>query len=85
MKLDMSEPTIHRPIPLQTRVILPEYLGNLTGKVAGIYLMGPIFHYIVILDKPLNNEFGENNAISISGTELRSEVTGLKWLLDFSN
>lgn len=78
-------PTMHKPIPLQTRVILPDYHNNMTGTVCGIATMGIFFTYIVLLDKPINNEYGENSAVVANGLELKSEVTGLKWLIDSYN
>ena len=80
------EPALHKSIPLQTRVIVPEnYLGSdrdsYAGRVVGISALHIIFTYIVLLDVPVETEYGLTSAICVSGTELMNEQGKYEWRL----
>lgn len=70
-------PTMHKPIPMGTRVRLvkdsgfPNNLGM--GEVVGIASMHVIFNYIVLFDEPFQTEYGTHRAISVMGTLLEKE------------
>lgn len=80
---DVTQPTLHKPVPMRTRVRLPKhYLGpHVTGTVAGIAFMHVIFSYIVILDEEYNSDHGPILAITIGGSELESEDGTDNWRL----
>lgn len=76
-------PTLHKPVPMGSRVIIPEQFlkkDNVMGVVAGIAFVHVIFGYIVILDEPVETEYGTQKAIVVSGSELRG-VNGEDWRL----
>lgn len=80
------EPTLHKSIPLQTRVIVPEsYLGpdreSYAGRVVGISFLHVIFMYIVLLDVPVETEYGLTSAICVNGAELMNEQGEYAWRL----
>lgn len=82
----MNQPTLHKPVPIGTRVRIPENYSKeksqpLLGVVAGISSMHVIFTYIVILDKSLNSEFGELKAVVVVGPDLISEDGLTNWKL----
>lgn len=78
-------PTLHKPVPLDSRVKIPSYFHkdkpSRFGKVVGIASMHVIFTYIVLLDKPLETQFGTVEAVVVNGSELES-VTGENWKLN---
>lgn len=78
------EPSLHKPVPMGSRVKIPEYYipNSKTGTVVGISLMYVIFTYIVLLDEPIDSEFGKISAIAVHGTELVSEDGLTHWRLD---
>jgi hypothetical protein len=79
----IQQPTLHRPVPMGARVVVPEYyLGkpNITGTVAGIASLHIIFAYIVILDEEIDTEYGTQKAIVVNGPELVG-VNGENWKL----
>ncbi len=76
-------PTMHKPIPMNTRVVVPKHYinkENAKGTVIGIATKYVIFQYIVLLDSPIETEYGECRAIVVIGSELRGE-NGEDWLL----
>ena len=49
----MNNPTFHLPVPMNTRVIVPDYYfknKNIAGTVVGVSSIGFIFTYIVLLE-----------------------------------
>lgn len=66
-------PTLHKPIPMDSRVRIQEsFLGEETyGTVIGVSSMHVIFTYIVLLDSPRTADFGTYRAVAVHGTELR--------------
>lgn len=79
----MLQPSLHKPIPMNSRVVVPaHYLGKgVSGRVVGISSMHVIFIYIVLLDVPIDSEYGRMEAISVSGSELNGE-DGKHWRLE---
>lgn len=81
----MNQPTLHKPVPIGSRVKIPDYFDKdktpRFGRVAGISSVHVIFSYIVILDKPLQTEFGLVDAIIVNGPELKSEDGMSDWKL----
>lgn len=77
------EPTLHKPVPMGVRVVIPEYFvgKKMKGEVAGISSMHVIFHYIVLLDEPIESEFGLQKAITVGGPQLEAE-DGSNWRLE---
>jgi len=80
--MDGLYPTLHEPIPMGTRVIVPAaYCGApKVGTVVGIASCHVIFHYIVLLDEPHETCLGLVRAVSVSGCDLRGEL-GEDWRL----
>jgi hypothetical protein len=79
-------PTLHKPVPLQTRVQIPEsYLGptatSFTGRVVGIASMHVIFTYIVLLDQTLQTDEGPTDAVVVPGSDLMNEGGTYAWRL----
>lgn len=77
-------PTLHKPIPMGTRVVVPAgwcSTGPVTGTVEGIAFMHVIFGYIVVLDEPIQTEFGAQRAVAVTGPQLTG-VNGEHWRLD---
>ena len=66
------EPTLHKPIPMNTRVRLDTsiYPGNILGTVIGISFQHVIFGYIVLLDEPITYMDDTFGAISVPGPQL---------------
>lgn len=83
MKLN-PDPTLHKPVPFGTNVVLPEYFSTsgerLTGVVAGIAFLHVLATYIIILDHPIQTEYGETKAVVVNGPELESP-DGTNWRL----
>lgn len=79
----MYEPTLHKPVPLESRVRLPfHYFGKeVKGTVVGISSMHVIFVYIVLLDEAQDSEFGKVRAVAVPGAELESEDGSTNWRL----
>lgn len=87
------KPTLHLPIPLETRVrVIRNFFGpsTVTGKredkfvgtVVGIATIHVIFTYIVLLDTPSEDpDFGLCRAIVVQGTGLESEDGTRNWRL----
>ena len=80
----MSLPTMHKPVPINSRVKIPNYYSkdknkNFFGTVVGISSMHVIFTYIVLLDEFLESEFGDLKAVVVHGTELESEDGLTNW------
>lgn len=80
------EPALHKPIPLQTRVSIPKnYIGpdreSYAGRVVGISSLHIIFTYIVLLDVPVETEYGLTSAVCVSGAELMNEQGEYEWRL----
>lgn len=74
------QPTFHKPVPMGSRVILPEaWAGkSATGTVVGIASATVLFGYIGLLDSPIVSEYGEQKAVVCSGCELKS-LEGENW------
>ena len=80
----MITPTMHRLIPMNTRVVVPaSYVaaGNARGTVVGIAHVHVFFSYIVLLDVPIDIGHGLTSAICVSGCELRG-IDGESWLVN---
>ena len=87
----MPEPAFHRPIPMESRVILPKYYSKerLLGTVVGVAYADVLFMYIVLLDKPIKFPAqttgpvftGPVRAVTVSGCELLAE-DGTNWRID---
>ena len=82
-------PTLHKPVPLQTKVRTIKGSGfpQVTGRVVGISAMHVIFTYIVLLDEPLfplgpELSDGRHDAIAVPGTALESEDGSYNWRLN---
>lgn len=79
-------PTLHKPVPMGSRVYIPEYFSinkekKLTGTVAGVASVHVIYTYIVLLDESIQSEeFGELKAVVVNGPELEG-VDGSNWRL----
>lgn len=76
------KPTLHKPVPMNTNVRIPEgWFGHsVTGRVVGVSTMHVIFHYIVLLDKPYDdNDFGVIQAVTVSGPDLESADGLTNW------
>lgn len=72
----MYMPTLHKPVPLGTRVRVSADFGSyssLTGVVVGISSIHVIFQYIVLLDTIVESEYGQMRAAAIPGTHLETE------------
>lgn len=85
MHTPIYTPTLHHPVPLGTRVRIQPGTPNektFPGTVAGIASMQVIFIYIVILDTPIENEYGSNKAVAVPGTCLVSEDGTTHWRLE---
>jgi len=77
------QPTLHKPIRMNSRVIVPEmYLGenrkSYSGTVVGISMQHVIFTYIVLLDEPSTYDGEEIKAIVVPGPDLRG-ADGTDW------
>lgn len=74
-------PTLHQPIPMETRVRVPKhYLGHEAVRtVVGISFMHVIFSYIVLLDEPISSGYGIQRATCVGGAELTSEDGLTNW------
>jgi hypothetical protein len=78
----MNNPTFHLPVPMNTRVIVPDYYfknKNIAGTVVGVSSIGVIFTYIVLLDQQIESEHGYVKAIVVHGPELVSEDGKTNW------
>lgn len=80
-------PTLHKPVPMNSRVFIPDYYiideisdnqRRLGGTVVGIANIHVIFTYIVLLDEPIQTEYGEFKAVVVNGAELEAE-DGTNW------
>jgi hypothetical protein len=81
----MQKPECHKPIPLQTRVIVHEtYIGlnreSYAGRVVGICKRDFIYTYIVLLDVPIwNKHEGLAEAVCVDGINLMNEHGVYEW------
>lgn len=66
---------------MNTPVTLPrEWLGkSATGTVVGIASIHVVFQYIVLLDEPVESEFGQQRAVVCGGPQLTHAVTQENW------
>ena len=69
------DPTFHKPIPTGQVVIIDDNyhdsLKGFSGEVVGVASAGVIFHYIVLLDEPMETQkFDRVKAITVPGTHL---------------
>ena len=81
----MYTPTLHKPIPMETRVRIPAgyiTMAPLYGRVVGISSIHIVFGYIVLLDHPLDTEYGPQCAVVVNGPQLESEDGLTNWRLD---
>lgn len=81
----MYKPTLHKEVPIGTRVYIPSMYYSYkdkryTGTVAGIASMHVVFGYIVILDEEIPSEFGDLKAIVVYGSQLEG-LNGEHWRL----
>lgn len=78
------QPSLHKPVPMNSRVVIPSYFhaskSPVLGTVVGISSMHVIFTYIVLLDEPIETEFGQMRAVVVNGAELTAE-DGSDWRL----
>lgn len=76
----MLEPTLHKPIPMDSRVIIPTGFSKLDrplqGTVVGIAMCHVVFAYIVLLDEPITSEYGPQRALSVPGSALETPDGG---------
>lgn len=74
-------PTLHKPVPLQTRVRVHEsYLGHeVRGTVAGIASQHVVFMYIIVLDEPHVFDGEAFTAITVVGSHLMNENGEFEW------
>ena len=68
----MTQPTLHKPIPMEARVIVPHI--DRVGTVVGISSMHVVFTYIVLLDEPWEDQ----RAVVAHGPLLEGE-DGSNW------
>lgn len=80
------EPTLHKSVPLQTRVRTIKDSGYpvVTGRVVGVASIHIIFTYIVLLDEPILlpgawEEVERHDAITVPGTALETEDGTSNW------
>ena len=76
--------TLHKPLPMNSRVIIPSgYINDkeFHGTVVGISFLHIIFSYIVLLDNPVDTEYGEQRAVVVQGSALEGE-DGSNWRLN---
>lgn len=81
--MESLKPTLHYPVPMNTRVRIPDsYLNRKSfGTVVGVSSSHIVFLYIVLLDEPFQADFGEIRALSVIGSELVSEDGLTDWRL----
>ncbi len=81
-------PTLHKPVPMGTRVLVPEhYMGLKDGKpyegeVVGVAFFHVIYSYIVLLDAPFESSYGVIKAVTVTGGELVG-TDGTDWKIDW--
>ena len=74
------EPTLHKPVPMETRV---RYAGtDHVGTIVGVASMHVVFMYIVLLDTPIDSPEGRVRAIVAGGPQLESEDGLTHWRLE---
>lgn len=74
-------PTLHNPIPMGTKVKIPDHYlkeKGVTGVVAGISSIHVIFIYTVILDREVSSTYGNIRVLCVPGTELEG-LDGENW------
>lgn len=85
METSVLQPTLHKPVPMGSRVKVPKYFhsssAELWGEVVGISFAHVIFGYIVLLDEPLETLYGPQKAVVVNGPELEGP-DGTNWRLD---
>jgi len=78
-------PTLHKPVPMGVRVMIPDHYHNegreVWGTVQGVALAHIIWTYIVVLDDPLTTPFGVVGAVVVPGSLLEGE-DGINWRRD---
>lgn len=88
LTVSWPKPTLHRPIPLGTRVRLPDtYVGpDVFGTVTGISTCHVVFFYIVTLDEAVHDARydvgdvpGMISTVTVLGTELTAEDGSQPW------
>ena len=77
-------PTLHKPVPMYSRVKIPKrYHGldeDVIGTIVGVSSVHVIFTYIVYLDNELKSSFGSVRGIVVPGPELEG-LDGTNWRL----
>ena len=72
---NMLEPTLHKPVPMDTRVVIPAgycSLAAVQGTVVGISCLHVIFGYIVLLDEAITTDYGEQRAVIVYGSQIET-------------
>jgi hypothetical protein len=77
----MHTPTLHKPVPIGSKVRVED--TSITGEVVGISSMHVIFQYIILLDNPIEDEYGIHKAIVYPGSLLEA-LDGSNWKIDFN-
>lgn len=85
----MITPTLHHPVELETRVRFPknwssgdpEKPGHHYGTVIGVSFVHIVFHYIVLLDEPIDTPEGKVRGVTLPGPLLESEDGSKHWRL----
>jgi len=73
--MNIYQPTMHKPVPMGTRVVTTResgYPAGHEGEVVGICHYHIIFTYIVLLDRPLESDYGLLRAIPIHGSYIET-------------
>jgi hypothetical protein len=79
-------PTLHKPVPMKSRVIVPEAFvgesyGDRPGTVVGISSVHVVFVYVVLLDQEISTEWGIMQAVCVPGPQLE-KYEGGNWRLE---
>lgn len=83
-KMNKLEPTLHKPVSMETRVrvnLFDNKSKDYTGIVVGIASLHILFTYIVLLDEQLNINEDVCRAVTVPGPLLRSEDVLSDWRL----
>ena len=66
------KPTLHPEFAMGSYVTINDgHHSTMHGVVSGVAQVGVIFNYIIILDNPIETEFGVVEAVSIPGVALK--------------
>ena len=81
------EPTLHKPVPMETRVrfsrdFTVDGTDYAYGTVVGIAHLHIVFSYIVLLDEPMEAPEGLMRAVCVIGGLLESEDGSQNWRLE---